>query len=490
MWRLRQSVQVEWRIATVCAGFLIGVLFAPRLQVPVWLGLCATLTCTGLFLLSRLYVAILLFFVSIIAGQGYGSAVFIYNYKTYEPLIGEVVELTGRVKEDVARDAKGQQSLQLGSIQVRGSPIGGSVYVKLRAGKEVLRSDKVTLRGVATPGFGNFSLNLKDASITSIQRTPTDDIGRVARDWFASHVRMLIPEPAASLGVGYLTGQKSALPDDLSDALKVAGLTHIVVASGYNLTVLVRLARRLFMPISKFSAAVAAVVMVMSFVLITGLSPSMTRAGIVSALSILFWYYGRKVHPVVLLLFVAALTVMYQPSYLWGDLGWQLSFAAFFGVMIIGPLMQCYFYGNARINVIQQTLIETIAAHIATIPIIALQFGAISNVAIVANLLVVPLVPLAMLLTFVTGLWALLGVGWSDIIVMPTAKLLEYMVGVAHYVADIDWAQSELSAAGPLWVIYTCAVLGACLWMKRATGYNLRTSDALSMPRGNLSRSG
>ncbi|UTX51501.1 ComEC/Rec2 family competence protein [Candidatus Saccharibacteria bacterium TM7i] len=480
MWRIHRKIQVEWRIACLCAGLLVGVALAPVLRVNTFWGLAAIIPICTLLLVGRFYASLPLLLLAMLAGLGYGSTAYGEGYDVYKPFIEHTVTLQGRVKEDPSVNSAGYKSLQLGSIQVRGSPYAGSVFTRMRTKVTVMRGDTVTVQGVAEAGFGSFSLNLKNASIVSVERQSMGDVGRVIRDWFAGHVRSFIDEPQASLGVGYLTGQKSALPDDFSEALKIAGLTHVVVASGYNLTVLVRLARKLFMRISKFSAAMAAVGMVLMFMTITGLSPSMTRAGIVSGLSILFWYYGRKVHPIVLLLFVATLTVLYQPSYLWGDLGWQLSFSAFFGVMIIGPLMQRYFYGEVSPGLIRQTLMETVAAHIATVPIIALQFGVVSNIAIVANLLVVPLVPLAMLLTFICGIWSVCGIGFSQLIIWPTNVLLEYMVAVVRYVAEIKWAQSALEFSGSVWLLYLAAVLLVCWWMKRATKLNLRTGDILN----------
>ncbi len=78
------------------------------------------------------------------------------------------------------------------------------------------------------------------------------------------------------------------------------------------------------------------------------MSPSMSRAGLVAGLSLLAWYYGRRIHPLVLLPLAMAITVMVQPSYAWGDLGWQLSFAAFAGVLIGAPLIQAYFLATRK----------------------------------------------------------------------------------------------------------------------------------------------
>lgn len=101
--------------------------------------------------------------------------------------------------------------------------------------------------------------------------------------------------------------------------------------------------RKLFLKLSKYLSALLSGIMILCFMAVTGLSPSMTRAGLVSSMSLLAWYYGRGFHPFVLLPVAAAITVLLQPSYVWGDLGWQLSFAAFIGVMVLGPLLQAYF---------------------------------------------------------------------------------------------------------------------------------------------------
>lgn len=205
-------------------------------------------------------------------------------------------------------------------------------------------------------GFGNFSSAVYRAKLLNVQRPEPGDVARQVRDWFADTVRRAIPDPQAALGIGYLVGQRRALPPELDEALQIAGLTHVVVASGYNLTILVRLARRLFVRVSKYLAAFAASGMIGSFVLITGASPSMSRAGLVAGLSLLAWYYGRKFHPLVLLPFAAAVTVLIDPSFAWGDLGWQLSFTAFAGVMIIAPLGQAYFFGDKKPGTIRQIL--------------------------------------------------------------------------------------------------------------------------------------
>ncbi|MBC7868620.1 ComEC/Rec2 family competence protein [Candidatus Saccharibacteria bacterium] len=274
-------------------------------------------------------------------------------------------------------------------------------------------------------------------------------------------------------------GQKRALPPDLIAALQIAGLTHVVVASGYNLTILVRLARRLFVRVSKYLSALSSSVMIASFIAITGMSPSMSRAGLVAGLSLAAWYYGRRFHPIILLSLAAAITVMVNPSYCWGDLGWQLSFTAFAGVMILAPLLQRYFFGEKKPGIARQILGETLSALIVTAPILIGAFGQFSNVALLANMLVLPLVPLAMLLTFAAGVGGLLFPAAANVIGWPATWLLRYMVNVADYLSSLPWAVSVVQLPSLGIVLCYVGLIGLSVYLWRVTGYDLRNSNII-----------
>ena len=473
MWRLRRPIHSSWCIALACSGFVCGVAAALLAKLSFAWGIAAIAALAYGFFIRNVYTLPFLFIGSIVLGVSYGSA-HIAERSHYQVLVGSQVSIRGRVREDPSRSPSGSTSLQLDSVSVDASPMPGAVFVSVRGSPGVKRGDVIEATGVAKPGFANFPISLSVTKLKSVVRSPTADMGRVVRDWFADKVREVIPEPQASLGIGFLTGQKSALPSDLADSLKIAGLTHIVVASGYNLTILVQMARKVFLRASKFLSAISSGVMILAFMAVTGLSPSMTRAGLVSGMSLLSWYYGHSFHPFILLPLAAALTVGFQPSYVWGDLGWQLSFAAFAGVMFVAPLLQAYFFGDTPPKVFRQILGETISAHAVTVPVIAISFGVISNVAIIANLLVVPFVPIAMLLTFLCGLGVMLSVPFIGLLAAPTSWLLEYMISVARFVSEIPWAQSEIKQPALFWLAYACVLGALCLYVYKKTNYNFR----------------
>lgn len=476
MWRglLQKPIHISWLIAIGCLGFVLGVMIVLRWQnsSPILPCVASVLLVMGLWR-RRVYCTALCMTGGILLGCWYGSLAR-GELEVYRSLFSSAITITGNIKEDPSRNAKNQLVLQLDRITIHEHRLAGTVWVSLIGHPDIKRGDIVTVSGMFEKGFGTFAGVIYTAKVVSIQRPEPGDVGRKVRDWFASAIRRAIPEPQASLGIGYLTGQKSALPTELSEALQIAGLSHVVVASGYNLTILVRLARRLFMRISKFVSALASSIMIASFVAMTGLSPSMSRAGLVSGLSLLSWYYGRRFHPFVLLPLAAAITVAFQPSYAWGDVGWQLSFSAFAAVMIVGPLLQGFFFGEKEPGTIRQILGETVAAHIVTIPIVVASFGVISNVAIIANIMIVPLVPLAMLLTFISGIVALVIEPIASIIALPATWLLSYMTSTAQYLANLPWAQSEFSAEWWMIVLYYVVLIAVCVIIQRITKFQLR----------------
>lgn len=470
---LTKKIHISWLVALAAASFVCGVWTCLYTSLPslLWIGAAGVLIIC--LWSKRAFLLPLLFCSGSVLGNCYGMRERVAEAKV-SPLYGQVVTITGVIKEDITRDSKNNVRLQLNALSLGGYGVNGTLWVAGTTKSELLRGDILTVSGQLREGFGIFIGTMYRVTIENIERPQPGDLGRVVRDGFADKVRMGINEPQASLGIGYLTGQKSALPEDLSESLQIAGLTHIVVASGYNLTILVRLARRLFIRWSKYLSAISAGLMIVCFVAVTGLSPSMTRAGIVSGFSLLAWYYGRSFHPFVLLPFVAAITVLWQPSYAWGDMGWQLSFAAFAGVMVVAPLLQNYFFGKDPPGVLRQVLGETVAAHLVTLPVTVGAFGVLSHVAIIANILIVPLVPLAMLLTFIVGCVAIAVPIIVEWVALPAQWLLTYMTTVATWLAELPWAQTEVTLPGWVMGIYVVLLVAACMYAQRVTGFKLR----------------
>jgi competence protein ComEC len=470
-------LHASWLIGWVSLGLVVGaaacmVVDHRIFSSAAWL-ILAFSTCFLALVKRWAWMLALIFLAGCLAGLWHGSNLRA-KLQDYQSYYGQEVVLQGLVAQDASIGEKGDQRLNLKNIKINSHSLSGQVWVSAPK-KDVKRSDTVTVKGKLSPGFGNLSAAMYRVEVVEVVRPYPGDVARRVRDWFGACVRQGVPEPQVNLGLGYLLGQKTALPPTLEEQIRIVGLTHVVVASGYNLTILVIFARKLFARISKYLATLASSLMIISFVLITGLSPSMSRAGLVAGLGLLVWYYGRKMHPFILLSFAAAVTVVLNPSYVWGDQGWYLSFTAFIGVIVLAPLLQKYFWGSCEnVPMFRQLLVDTSSAQILTMPIILAAFGQYSIYALPANLLVLPLVPLAMLCTFITGIVGLVLPSAADIVGLPATWMLRYSTTVIEKLATMPNSQSELKFNPKLMIVSYLVIAIAIIYLKRRTKHDFR----------------
>lgn len=462
------------------AGILVGAVVAKYYPNDVllpsgWIAVAAILLILCIWK-QRVWCVVLVIFAGLLLGYVRGSNEVVMQ-KPISSFYNQTVTLQGEIIEDVTHK-NGSDRMTLKSLKLNGREMAGKMWVSVRHkdGVELHRSDTITLQGNLEPGFATFSATIMNGEFISGSRITHGDIALEVRDWFSAAVSTVIPNPEIDLGLGFLVGEKNSLPDDLLTALKVTGLTHVVVASGYNLTILVRLSRRLLSKYSKFSALAGSAGLVFSFIMVTGMSPSMSRAGIVTGLSLVAWYYGRKLHPIVLLLVAAAITVCIDPTYAWGDAGWLLSFSAFAGVLIAAPLLNAYFFGDGKPGILRQIILETTSAQILTMPIIIAMFGQFSLIALLANLLILPLIPFVMLITFIAGVGVIMHIPFIGVVGWASEHILQYMIWVVELLASVSWASVSVSISiATAVVLYV--IIAAVLWLLHRNT-KLRLNDA------------
>ena len=445
-WWIKRKIHISWLVMIFCLAFSAGVWLTLYInhKFSFWVAIIAVILVIVCLFFRRAYLISVLIISSLFIGFCYGSFKR-SDVNNMRDLVSQSVIIKGAIDGDVKYGLYGKESFTLSGLSIGDKNYDTSVWASVSYDGELERGDTIVVSGKISDGFGNFSGSIYSANILSVVKTSKNQIGNIVRNWFSNNISKVIDQPGASLGLGFLLGEQRGISHSFSLALVAVGLTHAIVASGYNLTILVRLSRKIFFKISKYMAVFASICLVGMFVLITGFGPSMVRAGIVTFLSLITWYYGRNFHPLVLISIAVFLTLVYDPSFIWGDVGWQLSFLAFFGVMVFAPLIKSFFFGEEKTGFISQIIIETIAAQILTLPIIILYFGQFSNISLIANLIIVPLIPLAMLLTFVAGLSAVFSPFLASIISWPANLLLNSMVVVINKLADVSWAVTKVN---------------------------------------------
>lgn len=374
------------------------------------------------------------------------GAQFSGQLEPYRQHTGKEVTFTATVQSDAVYQ-DGQLSFDVADVRfikpAEGS-VPGRVAVKGYGERAVYRGDNLRITGKLTPARGSRQARVSFSSFIAEKRNDSP-IERF-RSSFVAGIGNALPEPAASFGLGLLIGYRTNLPEITSEQLAITGLTHIIAVSGYNLTIIVRGTRRALKSASKYQQTAACAALIILFLLVTDFSASIVRASIVSGLSLAAWYYGRRFKPLLILAMAAAITAIWNPLYIWSDIGWYLSFLAFFGILIIAPLAATLLYQNRRQpSQLTMLLVETSAAQLMTAPLILYIFSRASLIGLVSNLLIGPLVPVAMLLTLLAGLSGMLTPILAGYIAFPARLLLRYILEMVALMARIPSAMVERS---------------------------------------------
>ncbi len=335
-------------------------------------------------------------------------------------------------------------------------------YLAARGVHSLMWRPQVTLLG-RQPGTG---------FLRAIQR-----VKRALRDT----VEAILPNPEAGLLNGVLLGIAHTLPDDLYEAFRAAGLTHIIVVSGFNISIVAQAAilvgQRAF---HRWLALLASLGAVALYALCVGLSAPVTRASIMGGLFILAQLLGRRSHALTSLALASLVMTIYNPLSIW-SVSFQLSFAATLALIVLEPLLARALFdglkqksGSDRVpgwaHMLRDILLTTLAAQIATLPLIWYHFGELSVISLLTNALVLPVQPVTMLLgALATGLgvvWLPIGrlAGW---LVWPW---LRYSIVVVEQLTRFPWASLSVSRPGAEMVVGLYAAMGLSIaWIVSAS---------------------
>ena len=433
--KLWSFVHQSYLVVMLAIGIIVGAILAVIFRVnyfasPVWLLLVA-------LVLIMVYLRPRLVFIGVALVAG----MILMFFRVASQLIGEdyirqfwgqTMMVTGTVETDPNSDESATKikltNLRFGDEMKQAQ---GSIYISLKQTQEIYRADEVTLEGKMSEGFGIYAGYMYRPYLKKIRRAEPKDMVLAVRDAFSERIKSLVPEPEVNLGLSYLLGMKSGLPEDLNENLRMVGLTHIVVASGAHLSILVGLARKIFGKLSRFAGLFFSIGFVVFFMCMVGWTPSILRAGVMAILSLVTWYCGRKMAPWRMILIVMAFTLMLNPMFLI-NLGWLLSFASYAGIMMLGPKLIKFFYGAKKPGFIGSMILVTVSATLMTLPISLYFFGTLSLISVLANLLILPTLSVAMGCVFMVGVVA--GIpGVEQMVGFIAMKILDFHILVIDF---------------------------------------------------------
>jgi competence protein ComEC len=282
-------------------------------------------------------------------------------------------------------------------------------------------------------------------------RFPEESIYRYLdhlRDYFAQRLLVRLPRPEADLAAGLLWGEQSSLPPDLVLAFRRTGLSHIVAVSGYNFTIILLAISQglVWLGFNKKKRWWLQLLVIIGFMVFTGASASVLRAGLMAGVVVVAYCAGRSLNFLSLLFGALFLIALLNPSLLVFDIGLQLSVGATAGlVYLVKPLSR---YLAWCPTMILETLATTVAALLGTLPIMLAFFGNISLVAILANLLVLPLIAWNMAWAFLTLLLGWLP-GLGEAIGLLATMGFRGLIRIVEYLAA--WPLAAIALPANFW---------------------------------------
>jgi len=278
-----------------------------------------------------------------------------------------------------------------------------------------------------------------------------------------------MPEREAGLARGFVLGEDERIDARTKEDFRRSGLSHLLAVSGQNVALLALLALPLLaaLGIPLRARLVWVLGLIAVYVFLAGADPSIQRAGVMGGLAVLATLAGRRSSRFYALALAAVVTLAVNPR-IAADVGWQLSFVAVLGILLLAPSLRARITAWIGDDGWRRALADgaamTTAATIATAPLIAFHFEAISTMTLAANLLALPAVAPAMWLGMLAAAAGQVPGFPVEAINAASAPLLAYIAQVAAWCGRPHWAYLHMRLGpGGLVASYLSIALAAAL---------------------------
>lgn len=276
-----------------------------------------------------------------------------------------------------------------------------------------------------------------------------------------------ISPPQSSILGAIILGDKDRMSNDLKEKLNIAGVRHITAVSGLHIVLISGILMSLLISFGfwRSQAIYISLAVLFLFIALTGFQVSSIRAGIMGGLFLIGQKIGRKSVSSRAIVMAAAVMLAINPLLLLHDVGFQLSFLAALGIIYLSVTFRGWlrFVPEIKLLPIRSILTMTFSAYLFTLPILIYNFGSISLVAPLTNILILPFIQWIMIFGFLFGLagifWS--GLGW--LLSFPCWFLLTYLIKIVDLFSQ-PWAARNISNLHWFWLLISYLVLGSFVW--------------------------
>ncbi len=284
---------------------------------------------------------------------------------------------------------------------------------------------------------------------------------------FVGAIGYALPAPHSALLSGLLLGGKQSLGAAWLDKFRTAGIIHIIVLSGYNMTLVSEWLVVAFRFLGFYGSLSVGSIGIVLFAIMTGGGATVMRAAIMAVLVLLAKATGRNFDMGRALLLAGALMVLQNPSILLYDPSFQLSFLASLGLIYISPIVDRHTTLFKKMPIPREVFVSTLATQVMVLPLLLSQTGMFSLIALPVNLIVLPVIPLTMLLGFISAVVTLVLPPLGAIAAYPAYVLLAWILNVADYASQIPYASVAVTSVTPKVALVLYVLLVSAIWYEQ-----------------------
>lgn len=485
----KQRLALVFIFGFVFAVFVSSFIFVSPI-VSVWLALLAFAVLAGEKIWHKKVNKETIVFSVILISLSLGSLRYaIKDFHIPEPslesAVGNVIEITGIVvDEPEPRESSTRLLIKTPSEKIL---VSTSLYSHAEYGDEVRASGKLSKPGTIESDDGGrpfdygkylskddiyFIMNFaKIETLSSGHGSPVKRILFKIKRSFVEQTKEILSEPHSSLLAGLVVSGREAMPKGILEEFRRAGVVHIVVLSGYNITIIADFIRRLFENLlirtgsaRRFAlagprlAAGASIASILLFVLMTGAQATVVRAAIMVLAVLAAKLFGRSYSAPRALLGAAFLMVVQNPKILAFDPSFQLSFLATFALIYVVPILDRFMRKLPQIWGLKSVAVTTIGTQIVILPLLVYSVGDFSLVSLPANMLILLIIPVTMLVGFLAVLISQASLFLALPLSYAAYILLSWILGISSFFGNLPFASVDAKRF-PLWIAVGMYVL-------------------------------
>ena len=206
------------------------------------------------------------------------------------------------------------------------------------------------------------------------------------------------------------------------------------------------------------------VIFISFYILMIGAPASAVRAGIMAIAFLTAQYFGRISTGSRVIVLSATIMLIFNPLLLVFDIGFQLSFLAIMGIIYLQPVLLNLFKKIPNVFQLRYNFSGTLAAQIFTLPILIYNFGQISTISLLSNVLILPLLPAITILGFI---FSIIGIAWEllgQFLSWPAWFMLTYLIKIIDWFSKISWANLIFQNVSPYFLLICYFILALIVW--------------------------